>query len=347
MPLSTSNFNMWQLIKYLFLVGLVALVCIELYFRSPLAPIIMKYDFHPQRFYSLAPNQPKVHEMLANFSVLSPPYRINADGFRGPEILKEEPTIALVGSSEVLGEGVQEEDTISAHLQRELEHSPVVTNLGVVGYGPEHHVLVVDWAMEQLALEALVVRVTVKQRYSYLREAAEFPAEKAKKERNLKIRQVSRSAPFLFVKAIHQFNSPLHSFQRYLKTFKPVDPLADQKIAAQAWEANGKTWQAILDTASNNAVPILFYVENGAGSRSENLLCKYLEQITRPPMSTVVEMGPSFFGLDDIPKTHLTAEFKRNYTLGFDPHGNSAQYKMLAKRIDQWWQGDRGSQCDP
>lgn len=285
--------------------------------------------------------------MLANFSVLSPPYRINADGFRGPEILKLNPTIGLVGSSEVLGEGVREEETISAHLQKDLDDSLLVTNLGVVGYGPEHHILVVEWAMEELALEALVVRVTVKQRYSYLREAADFPAEKAKKARNLKIRQVARSAPFLFVKAIHQFNSPLHSFQRYLKTFEPVDELADEKTAADAWQANGKTWQAIIDIATNNDVPILFYIENGAGSRSENLLCRYLEQITQPPMSTVVEMGPSFFGLGDIPVEQITAEFKRNYTLGFDPHGNSAQYKMLAKRINQWWLGDRASRCDP
>ena len=128
---------MWQLTKYLFLVGLIALACTEAYFRSPLAPTIMKYDFHPERFYSLTPNQQRVHEMLANFSVLSPPYRINADGFRGPNIARGKATIGMIGSSEVLGEGVEEKDTISAQLENSLGKSLAVANLGVVGYGPQ------------------------------------------------------------------------------------------------------------------------------------------------------------------------------------------------------------------
>lgn len=122
--------------------------------RLPVEPYALRTDDAgaPQRYMIRDP-------LLGN--VLRPGYRgrfvhpeyggelveINPDGFRGADWpMEPDPgalRVLLLGDSSVFGMGTNEEQTISAHLERLLEDlhpsgEPRVFNLGVPGYGPRH-----------------------------------------------------------------------------------------------------------------------------------------------------------------------------------------------------------------
>ncbi len=96
---------------------------------------LLKLEVSPVLGYRTLPNQ------------ATPYFRINARGFRGPEIAEHAPPgtirIALTGGSAVFGTGLRgDEETIAAHLQRLVRDSEVI-NAGVIGYasGDELHLL--------------------------------------------------------------------------------------------------------------------------------------------------------------------------------------------------------------
>ena len=65
-------------------------------------------------------------------------FRINSLGFRGKEIDNSKPSIVLLGSSMVFGDGVSDPDTLAVQLENQLagRKSPMnVINAGVIGYG--------------------------------------------------------------------------------------------------------------------------------------------------------------------------------------------------------------------
>ncbi len=65
-------------------------------------------------------------------------FRINSLGFRGKEIDNSKPSIVLLGSSMVFGDGVSDPDTLAVQLENQLavRKTPMtVINAGVIGYG--------------------------------------------------------------------------------------------------------------------------------------------------------------------------------------------------------------------
>ena len=99
---------------------------------------------HPTRGHALHPN-------FQGSSVWGVPFRINAFGFRGPELAPRKPAgvfrVLLLGDSIVMGSGASERDTLPAILEQTLsrrrpERKFEVINAGVSGYGlPEEYLV--------------------------------------------------------------------------------------------------------------------------------------------------------------------------------------------------------------
>lgn len=93
----------------------------------PAPPQIYHNSHNPAIGYALKPHM----EERAFRSTI----RTNSLGFRSPEPDPEKPTIAVLGDSIAFGYGIENDETIPAHLQTLLENRFNVLNTAVPGYG--------------------------------------------------------------------------------------------------------------------------------------------------------------------------------------------------------------------
>ncbi|MEZ4360578.1 MAG: hypothetical protein R3B48_10370 [Kofleriaceae bacterium] len=88
--------------------------------------------------------------------------RINADGYRGPAFPPpSDDDVLVVGDSQVFGLGVEEGETFSAALERELGGGRHVLNGGVPTYGPEEYVAVARELLERRHPKTVVFTVNI------------------------------------------------------------------------------------------------------------------------------------------------------------------------------------------
>ena len=138
---------MARLFKHAVVVCLLVLVIGEIWFRLPWTTKILVYEFDEERNYRLVGRQSRGLG-LGNFSVMSPRISINSDGFRNTEIDWTAPTILAVGSSQLLGPGLEDDEVWTAIVSDSLsaaEGRPIiVVNAGTPGYGPYHQAVTVQ-----------------------------------------------------------------------------------------------------------------------------------------------------------------------------------------------------------
>lgn len=90
--------------------------------------------------------------------------RINSEGYRGAEWPAPAPTteeVIVVGDSQVLGLGVEENETFSAVLQSSLGGGHLVRNLGVPTYGPPEYNGVIEEALAKRPAKTVVYVVNL------------------------------------------------------------------------------------------------------------------------------------------------------------------------------------------
>ena len=83
--------------------------------------------------------------------------QVNSLGFRGSEPVPGKPTVLIVGDSSVFGDGVDDDQTMSAQLARALDGRADVQNAGVPGYTCWQSRIWVDRVRPQLSPDVLVV----------------------------------------------------------------------------------------------------------------------------------------------------------------------------------------------
>jgi hypothetical protein len=84
----------------------------------------------------------------------------NADGFRGSRELSEpdsRPRVLVLGDSFVFGEGVEEDERLTAVLEAKLSGAWRVDNLGMTGWGPDLMLRALETAGSELQPEAVLV----------------------------------------------------------------------------------------------------------------------------------------------------------------------------------------------
>jgi hypothetical protein len=132
----------------------------------PPAPLLIENE----KIYrqSGIPGLPHEHVPGGRGKIVGVDTQINSLGFRGPELPARKPAgawrAAVLGDSVVFGQGVREEDTLPAQLQRRLSarsSRPVeVINAGVRGYNLAHYRILLEARLLALDPDLLVLVIT-------------------------------------------------------------------------------------------------------------------------------------------------------------------------------------------
>ncbi|MCC7123549.1 MAG: hypothetical protein IT178_01780 [Acidobacteria bacterium] len=328
-----------RLLMHAVLVGLAFLVIGEVWFRMPGTTKLLVFDFDELRGSKLAAPQRRGMG-LGNFSRLSPPIGINADGYRNGPIDWTQPTVLAAGSSEMLGPGVEDSEVwtavASAKLTHDLGHPITVVNAGSAGYGPYQHAVTVRLFLEHHpAPRAIVVRASVTDRRFGPLSAAEIEAARQQKVYSQAIKAVSEFLPFLVNRAQAQVVAIRNTFRLPGPGSNDAPVHEAPAVADVMWETHGRWWREITDMATSRGIPLVFFVDGGDGSPSAGRLAELLRTHlgSEPGVQVVLFDGDAtgLTGLSDVERRHRFAE---EFTLGYDPHGNAALHARMASFLE-------------
>ncbi|MCH9694270.1 MAG: hypothetical protein K0U72_07145 [Gammaproteobacteria bacterium] len=326
----------------LMLVFVAFLLLGELAFRLPGAVQKIAYDFDDEVGIRYRPNQVGVM-FLGNFSVQTPEIVINNRGFRGGPIEPQRPSVLVSGSSEVVGPGVEENETLAASLELILgaEGFPhQVVSLGVGGHGPFHHSVITKRFVAELSPELVIVRASSGDRYFHRPTPEQLLAMKAKRLRNDQIANVSLFMPFLFNKVIAQLAVIKGEGER-LKTMlkgEPQNPESafaiSQSLGEEMWDSKGRYWVSLMEEAEARDFNLVIVVPNPMALDADAFIASQLEAAAEKfPRTQVLELTTDMYPGTDSSRGSLGRWYADNYTLGYDPHGNAKHHRFVASSI--------------
>jgi hypothetical protein len=317
------------------LVGLTVFAIGELWFRLPWTTKMIVYEFDEERGSRFAAPQARGIG-LGNFSVVSPPIGINAEGFRNREIDWNGPTILAVGSSELAGTGVEDHEVWTAVASDRLSGSAgyrvTVINAGSASYGPFHHAVTVRRFLEQHPKpRGIVVRASITDRLFSKPGQEALEAARRQKRISSAIKSVSEFLPFLVNKAIAQklaiqnTFTPSSELQRIAVQHEPPE------VADSMWREHAPWWREIADLAATAGVPVLFYVDSGDGAASGARLAElFRAEFKGRPDITVATYDGSVTHLAHEPDEVRRRRYLEEFTLGYDGHANARAHALVA-----------------
>jgi hypothetical protein len=317
-------------------VGVLFLLIGELWFRMPWTTKILVYEFDEERNYRLVGRQSRGLG-LGNFSVMSPPISINSAGFRNPEIDWTAPTILAVGSSQLLGPGIEDNEVWTAIVSERLSAAAggpvVVVNAGTPGYGPYHQAVTARRYLERHPRpHLLVVRAAVSDRAFPKPTAEQLDALRRHMALSTRVRRVSEFLPFLVNKLAAQVGAIRDTFVP--PRLKADDAPADEAAAAAdaMWRSEAPFWHEIVDLAGSAGVPVLFFVDGADGAPSARRLTALLADAFRDRDDvTVGLLGAREAGLDVEDDEERRQRYREWFLLGYDPHANARLHRVTAE----------------
>lgn len=325
----------------LFLICVLFFFIGEIVFRLPISPKFITYDFDDELGPRLAPMQ-SGSMGLGNFSVISPPISINDDGFRGESIDWSRPIILALGSSELLGPGVTDNETWSARLTElmtnEIKNDPIVVNTGTGGYGSYHVSIVLRRFLEKHKKpELVIVRISIGDRLFFRLTPQELKQNHQSSRRNKLIKKYTKFAPFLFKKILAQMYVIKRLFVRNPQD-KVLSYRYEQTVAAEEmWENHKEYWERTASLCLENNIQLLFYIHNPYNTPSEHTLFnKFQHRFRGNSLVNVFMLGHKPFNLFDQDISTRRKEYKEIYTLSYDPHANAAQHEIIARVLFEY-----------
>ena len=329
-PLAIRRF-----LVHVILVGLTVLAIGEIWFRLPWTTKLIVYEFDEERGLRFAAPQARGIG-LGNFSTVSPPIGINAEGFRNREIDWKAPTILAVGSSELIGTGVEDHEVWTAVASERLSESAgqrvTVINAGSASYGPFHHAVTVRRFLEQHPKpRGIVVRASITDRLFLKPSAEALEAARRQKRISTAIKRVSEFLPFLVNKAIAQklaiqtTFTPSSELQRIAVQHEPPD------VADGMWREHAPWWREIADLGARAGVPVLFYIDNGDGAPSGTRLVELFRmEFARRPDVSVTAYDATVTELAHEPDEVRRRRYLEEWTLIYDGHANAKAHARVA-----------------
>ena len=315
-------------------VVLATIVCtfigIELLNRSKvLLPVVAyKADDH---IPLLEPNQDTVL-YLANYSYRSLPFSTNSESLRGKrEIDWNKQVICVVGSSEVFGCGIKDDETSSEVLRSELLAAGEawqdydVANLGQMGFGPYAQSVLLKRMLDKHAqsVKLIIVRVAIGDRNS-------LPQEMSGRSAILQVLYDNvASAPF-FLRKAKAFALGLQRAASFRSNeTEDVDEVAR---ANKMWERHHEYWEAMAQLAAERDIKIIFDVYEPLNDESPSSLTRNLQKLESEfENAHVAELNCEDFGLQGHDRQSRTAEYNNRFTLRCDPHANKKQHRLLGE----------------
>lgn len=321
-------------------VCLMVLIIGEIWMRLPGTPHGIQYAYDEELGHRYVPNQVASSRIMGAFALETPPIVIDGEGYRNRVVDWNRPIIVALGSSEVVGPGVAEEDIWTARLTRLLRkgsgNDPLVYNAGTGGYGPFHASVVLQRFIEKHKKPVLViVRVSIGDSNFLRLTPNQLKEEQSNKERRDFIKKYTLFIPFLYNKAQLQLDSirSVLSMYRPGQVFeRPEDETAE--AAERMWEQNKEYWFKIAALCKEMNVPVLFLVYNPYGTVSGQVLFNSLmTHFSNERCELVWMLDNSHLGLFQEDLNERRNSFGAKYTLKYDPHANRLQHKVIADEL--------------
>lgn len=328
----------WSHLPMLLISVLFSLAIGEVYMQVAFLPSLF-HQFDAELGYTYIPQQQSI-TWQGNYSIPSPPIGINSDGNRGSDTDWSKKVILALGSSEVMGPGIEDDQTWAENLEKRLraksdDEAIEVVNAGVAGHGPFHHMVTFErfLADQETAIDTAILRVSVGDRsfrrpeqvspksglHKFLRDNTVF-IRHLKARFQAQIRLLKRSfTPFPFRKKINTAHT---------RTLQ---------MAETMWSENKAYWTEFVEDAKQEQTKIIFLVINPTDSGGETLLATRLSELCKTlNYGTVLELGSERFGLENLSEREKKRVFESDFTLGYDPHANPKQHQIIAESLEEF-----------
>ena len=100
------------------------------------------------------------------------------------------------------------------------------------------------------------------------------------------------------------------------------------------WENCQQYWRWAATSAAQTEVHLVFLVMNAIGDEGTTFVAGQLRRLARrSPYLSVLELKPTDFGLKNMSVEERREAFAKRFTLGYDPHGNAVQHRIIAEAL--------------
>ena len=308
----------------------------EIYMQMNFLPSVL-YEFDSELGFKFGADQKSI-VWQGNYSVPSPPIRINSESNRGPETDWSKKIVLAIGSSEVLGPGIEDDQTWAANLEHKLRghtgnDAIEVVNAGTGGYGPFHHLVTLDRILKAHEVDTVIIRASVGDLYFGP------PKDVARKS---SLHKFLRDQTVFVRYLINKLNAQVRLIKRALIPFpfrKKVKTAHTRtlQMAEKMWSENESYWMRSVEAAMRTRANIIFLVINPTGSAGETYLADRLSELCKIlNYGTVLDLGSERFGLDNLSQRERKRVFERELTLGYDPHANPKQHQIIAESLEEF-----------
>lgn len=311
----------------------------ELWFRMPWSYPLIDWKYDKELSTTYKPNQTGVI-LQGTGSIPSQPITINSNGFRNDEINWESPAILCLGSSEVLGTGVRNNECWPAVLQKQLR-THLTTNISVVnagagGYGPYHASIVLKRFLQKKKPILVIVRISTSDKDFFPPSSSSLSQKKVSIERNRIIKQATFFLPYLISKINAQkirilsiLKFPAKKNNSFLNTYE-IACAGDTM-----WYRFKKYFESMSnDCEKNGPIPLVYLVydpiETPATLRLTELVKDNLSHHTN---TNVLFIGKQQFCLGSLSLGERKRITIQKYRIHFDPHANALQHSIVANEL--------------
>ena len=328
----------WSCLPMLLVTALFSLAIGESYMQVTFLPSLF-HQFDAEIGYTYIPNQKSI-TWQGNYSIPSPPIGINSDGHRGSETDWSKKVILALGSSEVMGPGIEDHQTWAVNLEKKLraesdDEGIEVVNTGIAGHGPFHHMVIFQriLADQKTAIDTAIIRVSVGDRY-FRRPKRALPKSS--------LHKFLRDHTVFIRHLITRLNAQIRIFKRSFIPF-PLRKKNDTahtrtlQMAEKMWSENKSYWNESIGNARQQQTKILFLVINPTDSAGETYMATQLSELCEIlNYGSVLELGSERFGLETLSEKERQRVFERDFTLGYDPHANPKQHQIIAESLKEF-----------
>ena len=326
----------WSRLPMLLVTFAFAMAVGEIYMQINFPPSVL-YEFDSELGFKFGADQKSI-VWQGNYSVPSPPIRINSESNRGPETDWSKKIVLAIGSSEVLGPGIEDDQTWAANLEHKLRghggnDAIEVVNAGTGGYGPFHHLVTLDRILNAHEVDTVIIRASVGDLHFGP------PKDVARKS---SLHKFLRDKTVFVRYLINKFDAQVRLIRRALIPFPIREKVKTAHtrtlhMAEKMWSENESYWMRSVEAAMRNQANIIFLVINPTDSAGETYLADRLSELCKIlNYGTVLDLGAERFGLENLSEGDKKKVFEREFTLGYDPHANPTQHQIIAESLEEF-----------
>jgi hypothetical protein len=336
---------MRPLTKYTLLVLYIVtlfLIIGEAYFRLPTTLPMLSYEFDADFGHRFKPNQSGVS--ILGKGVFTPVITLNSEGFRGKENNGKKAILCL-GSSEVLGTGVKDNETWNSVLEQSLLSKGVdlqVINAGQTSHGPSHfRITLGKYLSNHPAPEAVIIRVATGDMDFFLASPEKIKFEKINISRKEKIKKFTLFIPYLLNKIDLQKSSIQRVFNFHKnKTNNILNKYESIEAADTMINRFKPDFISIISTCQKENITLIFCIIDPMSAPSNVRLSNILDSLTLSTGYNKAHVCPIFskeYNLQNYDLPERKKIVMEKLRLPGDPHSNVLQHSLIGAFLSDYY----------